>query len=87
MRNRKVVEVVAARAGVSMLAARRAIWGAVDAIHKSLQEREPVTIYGLGTFSVIRATPRVIQSINGGEMVVGSRKIKFLPSRALRRLK
>jgi nucleoid DNA-binding protein len=88
MRNRRVVETVAARAGVSILAARRAIWGTVEAIHQSLQQREPVTIYGLGTFRVKRATPRVIQSFGcGGQIVVGSRKISFLPSRALRRLK
>lgn len=84
MNNKEMLRVVSSKAGVSLKVASLAVSGCVTAVHRALERREGLTIYGLGTFRSIRATPRVIRTLSGDDMVVGSRKISFLPSRTLR---
>lgn len=83
-----MIQVVADAAGISKVAAAKAIDSVFTAISESLKQDQDVRVTGFGTFAVTHRPARTVRSPRTGEkiQVAASRTPKFRPGKALKDL-
>lgn len=85
MNKTELVSAIAESAGITKLAAERALVGFLDAITNALQKGENVTMVGFGTFSTSdRAARRGRNPLTGKEINIAAKKVvKFKSGKTL----
>lgn len=86
MTKAQLVARMASAAGVTKVAAEKALHGCLAGIRGSLRRGEAVTLVGFGTFVVSRRKPRKGRNPRTGELmtIAATRVPRFRPSRALK---
>lgn len=86
MNKAELIDAVAEAADISKASAARALDGALDAITKSLQKDDTVTLVGFGTFSVRQRAARTGRNPQtGAEIKIKASKVPgFKPGKALK---
>ena len=81
----QLIASVATEAGLSKVAAEKAVKSTFDSITKSLKKGESVTLIGFGTFSVYKRAARKGKNPRTGETIkIAARKVpKFKAGKAL----
>ena len=86
MNKADLVEKMAGEAGVSKVAAEKALNAFVDGVKGALKKGENVTLIGFGTYSVASRKARVGRNPQtGAELKIPARKVvKFKPGKGLK---
>lgn len=86
MNKAELIDAVAEAADISKASAARALDGALDAITKSLQNGDTVTLVGFGTFSVRQRAARTGRNPQtGAEIKIKASKVPgFKPGKAFK---
>ncbi len=82
MNKAQLIETVAQEAGISKVAAKRAVDAVVNATIQTLREGEKISFTGLGTFSVSQRSERTGRNPRTGAAVkiAAKRIVKFRPT-------
>ncbi len=82
----ELVDRMADAAGITKVAAERALSGFLDGVKKSLTKKQKVTLVGFGTFSVSKRKARIGRNPQTGETIkITARNVaKFSPGRDLK---
>ena len=82
----ELVDRMADAAGITKVAAERALSGFLDGVKKSLTKKQKVTLVGFGTFSVSKRKARIGRNPQTGEAIkIAARNVaKFSPGRDLK---
>lgn len=85
MNKTELVSAVAARSGLSLMNASKAVGAVIGTIAESMHAGEPVTIPGFGSFSVRERAARSGRDPRTGEaiMIPARRRVYFNPGRGL----
>jgi len=86
MTKAELVDKMAAAAGVTKVAAEKALQGCLASIRGSLRRGEAVTLVGFGTFTVSRRKTRKGRNPRTGQLItIAAAKVpRFRPSRVLK---
>ena len=82
MNKAQLIEAVALEAGISKVAAKRAVDAVVNATIQTLMEGDKISFVGLGTFSVSQRPERTGRNPRTGAVVkiASKRIVKFRPT-------
>ncbi|MBE6195655.1 MAG: HU family DNA-binding protein [Rikenellaceae bacterium] len=82
MNKAQLIEAVALEAGISKVAAKRAVDAVVEATIQTLMEGDKISFAGLGTFSVGHRSERTGRNPRTGQTVriAAKRVVKFRPT-------
>ena len=82
MNKAQLIEAVALEAGISKVAAKRAVDAVVNATIQTLMQGDKISVAGLGTFSVSQRPERTGRNPRTGAVVkiASKRVVKFRPT-------
>ena len=76
MNKTELVNAIAAKTGMTKVAAKQAMTACFDSIQKQLKKGEKVTLIGFGTFSVVKRKARTAKNPRTGKPVkVAAKKV------------
>ncbi len=86
MNKAELIDHIATQADISRAAAARALDAMISAVTESLQQGEPVTLVGFGTFDVTTRSARTGRNPQTGETITikEARVPRFRPGKALK---
>ena len=87
MNKAELVKAMATSAGLSQVAAEKALNGFMDAVKKSLKKGKSVTLVGFGTFSVRSRKARKGRNPQTGDVISikASKTVGFKPAPSLKK--
>ena len=86
MNKKDLVRAMAAKAGMKVVEAERALSAFMEAVTEALSGGEEVRLSGFGTFRVVERKPRRMKNPRTGEVmdIPAKRVVKFKPGSGLR---